>query len=101
ELRREALERLWLPEAAVATLELTRLELERGGEPGAAEERWAELEGIFAGAEPFDRLIALLREDPAQVAAGEDIEELTPVLAATIRRTLRLQGFRGGALPFA
>ncbi len=101
DLRREAIERRWLPEAALATLNLARLDIERGSEPEAAAERLAELEAIFTGSEPLDGLVAALREFPQQIAAGESLAEFTPSLAATMLRLLRLRGVRGGALPFA
>jgi hypothetical protein len=101
EVRREALERRWLPEAAQATLDLCRLDVERGRQLGTAEARVAELEAVFAGPEPLEGLFAALREYPAQIAGGECATDFTPALAATLLRTLRLRGIRGGALPFA
>jgi hypothetical protein len=101
DLRREAVERRWLPEAALATLDLARLDVELGRESAAAEQRIAELQAVFAGPEPLDGLFAALREYPAQLAAGESTKSFTPALAATLRRLLRKRGIRGGALPFA
>jgi len=101
DLRREALERRWLPEAALATLDLSRLDIERGLELGAAHKRLAELKAIFAGPEPLDGLVAALREFPEQIAAGESLQDFTPALAANLLRLLRLRGIRGGPLPFA
>jgi len=99
-LRREALERRWLPEAALATLDLARLNIESGREPDAAQQRLAELEGICAGPETPDGLLVALREYPAQIAAGESTKDVTASLAATLLRLLRRRGIHGGALPF-
>ncbi|HEY8020640.1 MAG TPA: hypothetical protein VIH93_06050, partial [Thermoanaerobaculia bacterium] len=101
DLRREALERRWLPEAALATLDLARLDIERGWKPKAAQTRLAELEVIFAGPEPLEGLIRSLREFPERIAGGESTQDFTPALAASLSRLLRLRGIRGGALPFA
>ncbi|HEY8022678.1 MAG TPA: hypothetical protein VIH93_16340 [Thermoanaerobaculia bacterium] len=99
-LRREALERRWLPEAALATLDLARLDIENGREPDTAQRRLAELEGICAGPDALDGLLAALREYPAQIAAGESTKDVTASLAATLLRLLRRRGIHGGALPF-
>jgi hypothetical protein len=105
DLRREALERRWLPEAALATLDLARLDVESGRGLEAMQKRLADLQGIFAGPEPLAGLVAALRELPGQIAepiaTGESSKGFTQALAATLLRVLRLRGIRGGALPFA
>jgi hypothetical protein len=101
DLRRAAVERRWLPETALATLDLARLDVELGRESAAAEQRIAELQTVFAGPETLAGVFAALREYPAQIAAGESTKSFTPSLAATLRRLLRLRGIRGGSLPFA
>jgi hypothetical protein len=98
ELRREALECRWLPEAAVATLALACLDEERGEDREAARARAAELAATFGDAEGVDGVLAALREFPAAIA---DPRELAVPLAATLLRLLRLRGVRSAPLPFA
>jgi len=100
EVRREALERRWLPEAAVATLDLARLDVERGTDRETAKKRASELEAAFTGAEGLDGLMCALRGFPDQLPVGESLPELTAALEATCLRLLRLRGVRSAPLPF-
>jgi len=101
ELRREALAHRWLPEAAVATLYLARLDLERHGERTAAEERVDELAAASAGTAGLVGVLAALQQFPEQLPEGESLPELTTSLSALFLRLLRLRGIRGAPLPFA
>jgi hypothetical protein len=96
ELRRQALEERRLSEAAVATLDLARLDAERGGERGKAEKRVAELEATFAD-ESLEGLLAALRGFPVQLFASGSTASLIRV---TTLRLLHSLGVRS-ALPFA
>jgi hypothetical protein len=104
DLRQEAIERRWLPEAALATLDLARLDYERGREPQEARKRATELAAVFSGPEPLDGVLAALRtyEDQVaeQLAAGASLQDFTASLAATLLRLLRLRDLRGAPLPF-
>src|SRR5262249_59550199 len=100
ELRREALERRWLPEAALATLALARLDAEGGRGPES--ESAAELEAAFgaAGAEGLANVLAALRDVPASLPPGESPWDFTVALAASLLRLLRPRGERSAPLPF-
>ena len=100
ELRFEAMERRWLPEAAVATLSLARLDVERGRDHEPARERAAALAAAFGGAEGLDAVLAALRGVPEQIPAEESLHEVTGALIANLVRFLRLRGVRGAPLPF-
>jgi hypothetical protein len=114
ELRQQALEERWLPEAAVATLDLARLDVERmgGAERWAAasqaqrkatkratKKRVAELESTFAGVS-LEGVAAALRGFPDQLPAGESLQGFTAALMAVFLRVLRLRGVRSAPLPF-
>jgi hypothetical protein len=100
ELRREALAGRWLPEALIATLDLARLDVERGRSREAAEERAAALESTFGPTHDLAGLLAVLREFPPQLPPGESLQDFTASLAAAFLRALRLRGVRSVPLPF-
>ncbi len=100
ELRREALNFGWLPEAAAATLGLASIDAEQGESGGRAREHEDELKTKFGETEGLDIVLAALREYPAQLALGEQPRSFAVSLAATLFRLLRLQGVRSAPLPF-
>jgi len=91
-LRRDALAHRLLPEAAVATLDLARLDTERGDDRAAAEERAAELAAAFAGTDDLAGVLAALRQFPELLPEGESLPQPTASLAALFLRLLRLRG---------
>jgi len=100
ELRLAALDNRRLPEAAVATLALLRLDVERGAGREPARERAAALAATFSGTEGLDGVIAAVRDVPDQLAAKETPRDLTAALKADLLRLLRLRGVPSAPLPF-
>jgi len=100
EVRREAFERRWLPEASVATLDLARLDAESGRDRERAKKRASELEATFAETESLNGFVGALREYPDQLPPGDSLQEFTASLVATCLRLLRLRGVRSAPLPF-
>lgn len=104
ELRLTALEHRKLPEAALATLALARLDAERGADRELAQERAAALAATFSGAQGLDGVLAALRDLPTQLAGiegqRESPREVTTALAADLLRLLRLRGVPSAPLPF-
>jgi hypothetical protein len=100
ELRFEALEGRWLPEAAVATLALARLHVARGMGGELARERAAALAATFSGTEGLAGVLETLRDYPDQLPAGADLRDFTAALTANLLRLLRLGGAPSAPLPF-
>ena len=95
ELRRAALEHRLLPEAAIASVALVHLDVERGAarEPAA-------LAATFRGAAGLDAVVAVLSGLPNQLAAAESPSDLAAKSTADLLRLLRLRGVRSAPLPF-
>jgi hypothetical protein len=100
ELRLAALEDRLLPEAAVATVALVHLDVERGAAREPARERAAALAATFCGMDGLDGVVALLRGLANQLAAAESPSDLAGKLTGDLVRRLRLRGVRSDALPF-
>jgi hypothetical protein len=100
ELRLAALEDRLLPEAAVATLALVHLDVERGAAREPTRERAAALAAIFRGTEGLDAVVAVLSGLPNQLAAAESPSDLAAKRTADLLRLLRLRGVRSAPLPF-
>lgn len=100
ELRLAALEDRLLPEAALATLALMHLDVERGAGREPARERAAALAAAFSGTEGLDGVMAALSGFPNQLAAAESPGDLAATLTADVLRLLRLRGVHSAPLPF-
>jgi len=100
ELRLAALEHRRLPEAALASLALVRLDVECGAAREPALERAAALAATFRGTEGLDGVVAALGGFPRQLAAAESPGDLAATLTADVLRLLRLRGVPSEPLPF-
>jgi hypothetical protein len=100
ELRLAALEDRLLPEAALATLALAHVDVERGASREQARGRAAALAATFSGTEGLDGVMAALSGLPNQLAAAESPRDLAATLTADVLRLLRLRGVHSAPLPF-